>query len=142
MKIDGSCHCGLINYEAEIDPEKVVACHCTDCQSLSASAFRVVVPAPADKFSLSGEPTVYVITAESGARRAHAFCPRCGSAIYSTTADGHPRRISSGSEQFISATNFRQRFRSGLDLPSPGSRTSLRCHGSRSSSASSSLLET
>src|SRR5262245_6329124 len=87
MKVDGSCHCGLITYTAEIDPEKVVVCHCTDCQSLSASAFRVVVPAPADKFSLSGEPTIYVLTAESGARRAHAFCPRCGSAIYSTTAD-------------------------------------------------------
>ena len=94
MKIDGSCHCGLITYEAEIDSEQVKVCHCTDCQSLSASVFRVVVPVPADKFSLSGEPTVYVITAESGARRAHAFCPRCGSAIYSTTADAPPTRYS------------------------------------------------
>jgi hypothetical protein len=90
MKIDGSCHCGLITYEAEIDPEKVVVCHCTDCQSLSASAFRVVVPAPADKFSLSGEPTVYVKTAESGARRVQAFCPKCGSGIYAATADVPP----------------------------------------------------
>jgi hypothetical protein len=94
MKIDGSCHCGLITYEAEIDPEKVAICHCTDCQSLSASAFRVVVPAPADKFSLSGEPAFYVKTAENGARRAQAFCPRCGSGIYSTTADTPPTRYS------------------------------------------------
>ena len=90
MKIDGSCHCGLITYEAEIDPEQVEICHCTDCQSLSASAFRVVVPAPADKFSMSGEPTVYIKTAESGARRIQTFCPRCGSAIYSATADTPP----------------------------------------------------
>src|SRR5262245_6826034 len=81
MKIDGACHCGLITYEAEIDPEKVRVCHCTDCQSLTGSAFRVVVPVPADKFSLSGEPTVYVKTAESGARRAQAFCTRFGSGI-------------------------------------------------------------
>jgi len=94
MKIDGSCHCGLITFQAEIDPEKVMVCHCTDCQSLSASAFRVVVPATADNFSLSGEPTVYVKTAESGARRAQAFCPRCGSGIYSTTADAAPTRYS------------------------------------------------
>jgi hypothetical protein len=94
MKIDGACHCGLITYEAEIDPEQVKVCHCTDCQSLSASAFRVVVPVPANKFSMSGEPTIYVITAESGARRAHAFCPRCGSAIFSTTADARPTRYS------------------------------------------------
>jgi hypothetical protein len=90
MRIDGACHCGLITYQADIDPEQVEICHCTDCQSLSASAFRVVVPAAAEKFSISGEPTVYVKTAESGARRVQTFCPRCGSAIYSTTADERP----------------------------------------------------
>jgi hypothetical protein len=90
MRVDGRCHCGLITFEAEIDPEQVEICHCTDCQSLSASAFRVVVPAAAENFSMSGEPTVYVKTAESGARRVQTFCPRCGSAIYSTTADERP----------------------------------------------------
>jgi hypothetical protein len=34
MKIDGRCHCGYIAYEAEIDPENVLVCHCTDCQTL------------------------------------------------------------------------------------------------------------
>src|SRR5438067_4194486 len=42
MKIDGRCHCGYISYEAEIDPEKVVICHCTDCRTLSGSALRTV----------------------------------------------------------------------------------------------------
>jgi hypothetical protein len=87
MKIDGSCHCGLITYEAEIDPEQVEVCHCTDCQIFSGSAFRVGVPVPADKFSLSGEPTVYVKTTERGTRRIQTFCPRCGSPIYGTPAD-------------------------------------------------------
>ena len=41
MKIDGSCHCGNITYTAEIDPENVGLCHCTDCQTLSGSAARV-----------------------------------------------------------------------------------------------------
>src|SRR5262245_48494255 len=90
MKIDGSCHCGLITFEAEIDPKQVHVCHCTDCQSLSASAFRVAVPAPADKFSMSGEPTIYIKTGESGVRRIQTFCPRCGSAIYSADADVPP----------------------------------------------------
>jgi len=94
MWIDGACHCGLITFEADIDPEKVRVCHCTDCQTLSGSAFRVVVPVPADKFSLSGEPTVYLKTAESGTRRAQAFCPRCGSGIYATTADTPPTHYS------------------------------------------------
>ena len=40
MKIQGGCHCGYITYEAEIDPEKVSICHCTDRQSGSGSAYR------------------------------------------------------------------------------------------------------
>jgi hypothetical protein len=103
MKIDGACHCGLITFQAEIDPEKVRVCHCTDCQTLTGSAFRVVVPVSADKFSLSGEPTVYVKTAESGARRAQAFCPKCGSPIYAAPADVTPALY------FIRVGTIRQR---------------------------------
>ncbi|MEX2650084.1 MAG: GFA family protein [Alphaproteobacteria bacterium] len=84
MKIDGSCHCGAIAYEAEIDPAEVYICHCTDCQTLSGSAFRTVVPTGPGKFKLlSGPLTTYVKTAESGNRRAQAFCPTCGTSIYS-----------------------------------------------------------
>jgi hypothetical protein len=45
MHIDGACHCGKITYEAEVDPEAVGICHCTDCQTLSGTAFRTVVMA-------------------------------------------------------------------------------------------------
>lgn len=88
MKIDGQCHCGHLTYEATIDPEDVVICHCTDCQGLSGSAFRTVVPAPEKNFRLlSGHPKTYVKTGESGARRLQVFCPACGTHIYAT-ADG------------------------------------------------------
>jgi hypothetical protein len=89
MKIDGSCHCGAITYEAEVDPERVQVCHCSDCQTLSGSAFRTVVPAIDGSFRLlSGTPTTYVKTAASGNRRAQVFCPRCGAPIFSGPADG------------------------------------------------------
>ena len=52
MKVDGGCHCGNIRYEAEVDPAKVVICHCTDCQTLSGSAFRTVVPTNEGTFRL------------------------------------------------------------------------------------------
>jgi len=85
MEIDGGCHCGNITYGAEIDPETVGICHCTDCQSLSGSAFRVSVRAAKDGFRLrSGQPKIYVKTAESGNKRAQAFCPECGTAIYAS----------------------------------------------------------
>ncbi len=85
MKIDGGCHCGYITYEAEIDPGEVTICHCTDCQTLSGSAFRTAVPAAREAFRLrSGQPKTYVKTAESGAKRIQAFCPECGTSIYSS----------------------------------------------------------
>ena len=84
MKIDGACHCGYISYVADVDPERVGICHCTDCQTLTGTAFRVSVPATKDAFSLRGEPKIYVKTAESGAKRAQAFCPECGTPIYSS----------------------------------------------------------
>jgi hypothetical protein len=91
MKIDGGCHCGKIRYEAEIDPEKVAICHCTDCQTLSGSAFRTVVPAPKEGFRLlSGTPKVYVKTAESGNKRVQAFCADCGTPIYSSAVEDPP----------------------------------------------------
>ena len=44
------------------------------------------MPIPGDTFKMTGEPTNYVkTTAESGRPRVQAFCPRCGSPIYSTT---------------------------------------------------------
>jgi hypothetical protein len=86
MKVDGGCHCGSIRYEAEVDPAKVVMCHCTDCQTLSGSAFRTVVPTNEGTFRLlSGEPKVYVKTGDSGNKREQTFCPACGTPIYSAT---------------------------------------------------------
>ncbi|HEV8389095.1 MAG TPA: GFA family protein [Dongiaceae bacterium] len=92
MKIDGRCHCGAITYQAEVNPDRVVVCHCTDCQSLSGSAFRVAVPSEGDTFKfLTGRPKVYVkTTAESGSSRDQAFCPECGTPIYSSGVGGVP----------------------------------------------------
>jgi hypothetical protein len=92
MKIEGGCHCGRIAYEAEVDPEGTRICHCTDCQVLSGSAFRAVVPSVEDGFILTaGEPRIYVKIAESGRRRAQAFCPDCGTHLYAASAEDGPK---------------------------------------------------
>jgi len=92
MKIDGRCHCGHITYEAEIDPEKIVICHCSDCQTLSGSAFRTVALSCENGFKLlSGEPKIYVKTGESGTKRVQSFCPECGTPIYSSTVGDGPK---------------------------------------------------
>jgi hypothetical protein len=84
MQIDGACHCGLISFTAEIDPTRVMVCHCTDCQVLSGSSFRVIVAAPIETFALRGHPKTYVKIAEGGNRRAQVFCPECGTPLFAT----------------------------------------------------------
>lgn len=86
MKVSGACQCGDITIEGEVDPETVRLCHCTDCQKNSGTSFRHNVPVPGDTFKMTGTPAIYIkTTAESGNPRAQAFCPRCGSPIYTTT---------------------------------------------------------
>jgi hypothetical protein len=92
MMVEGVCHCGYITFVAEIEPETAGVCHCTDCQVLSGSAFRISVRSRPGTFALrSGQPTLYIKTAESGTKREHAFCPRCGTPIYATSIGGDPR---------------------------------------------------
>lgn len=92
MKIDGTCHCGSISYEAEADPSEVLICHCTDCQTLSGSAFRTVVFVKESSFKLlSGTLKTYVKMPDSGKERAQTFCPECGTPIYSAQVAGRPR---------------------------------------------------
>ena len=91
MKIEGGCHCGSITYEAEVNPEHVGICHCTDCQTFSGSAFRTSVFVPDEDFRLlEGDPAIYEKTAESGTTRRLAFCAASGTHVYGITASDGP----------------------------------------------------
>src|SRR3954466_13775626 len=91
MKVTGSCHCGQITYEAEVNPVTVRICHCTDCQKLTGTAYRAGIASLPGTFRLlSGTPKTYIKTAESGTKRSHAFCPECGTPIWSTADEANP----------------------------------------------------
>jgi hypothetical protein len=93
MKIDGQCHCGSIRYEAEIDPDEVSICHCTDCQSLTGSAYRVTAMVPRERLVLTGNKArTYIKTADNGRKRIQQFCPDCGSPMF-TTGEGADAEI-------------------------------------------------
>lgn len=88
MRITGRCHCGAITYEAEVDPEDVSICHCTDCQQLTGTAYRVSVFARREDFRLvTGMPKAYPKRGDSGAISTQFFCSDCGSPIYLTGED-------------------------------------------------------
>ncbi|MCV2445774.1 GFA family protein [Paracoccus sp. DMF] len=93
MQITGQCHCGAVGYRAVIDPEAVSICHCTDCQRLTGSAFRLTVRARAQDFTLTGTaPRCYLKHGDSGAKRFQYFCGDCGAPIY-TTGEGEAAQI-------------------------------------------------
>lgn len=87
MRVEGQCHCGEISFSAEIDPQQVMLCHCTDCQVLSGSPFREIAVAPIESFALSGIPKSYVKVAASGNRRAQMFCATCATPLYATAPE-------------------------------------------------------
>lgn len=88
MKVDGACLCGSITYEAEIDPDRVAICHCSDCQVNSGSAYGVVVHIADGRFRLlTGTLREFEKTAESGRVRHLSFCPTCGTRIHARTKD-------------------------------------------------------
>jgi hypothetical protein len=86
MKLDGCCHCGYVTFEAEADPETTIICNCTDCQTMSGAPLRaVIITRPGTFVLLSGKPTEYRKTADSGNVRLQGFCPHCGTALYATS---------------------------------------------------------
>ena len=94
MQVHGACHCGRISYEAEVDTGSAVICHCSDCQTLSGTPFRTVLFTPEEDIRMTGEaPRIYHKVAESGRQREQAFCPHCGTPIYSAPVGESPRTL-------------------------------------------------
>jgi hypothetical protein len=110
MRVTSGCHCGHITYEAEVDPVTVRVCHCTDCQRLTGTAFRANIASLPGTFRLkSGTPRIYIKTAESGTKPAHAFCPECGTPCILPRPNQTNQRMACGSEGSTSVRNLRHR---------------------------------
>ena len=71
---EGGCRCGQVRVRISAPPLLTMACHCTGCQTMSASAFSLSAAIPSDAFAvIKGEP---VIGGLHGAAQ-HYFCPHC-----------------------------------------------------------------
>jgi hypothetical protein len=87
MHIDGACHCGAVSFTAQIDPARVMVCHCSDCQVLSGAPVRAVAVAPIETLSVQGTTKRYIKVAQSGNRRAQVFCPECATPLWATAPE-------------------------------------------------------
>jgi hypothetical protein len=84
QSMTGGCLCGAIRYRVSQPIEKVIACHCTNCQRISGAAcsHNAALPTSAVTFT-AGTPRRYIDTAASGNKLFRFFCEQCGSSLYS-----------------------------------------------------------
>lgn len=76
---EGGCRCGQVRFRVSAPPILTMACHCTGCQRMSASAFSLSAAIPNEGFAaIKGTP---VIGGLHGATR-HYFCPHCMSWMF------------------------------------------------------------
>lgn len=79
LPLEGGCRCGRVRLRVEAPPLLTMACHCTGCQRMSASAFSLSAAIPSEGFAvIQGEP---VIGGLHGAIE-HYFCPYCMSWMF------------------------------------------------------------
>ncbi|NDV01893.1 GFA family protein [Pseudoroseicyclus tamaricis] len=74
QKVTGSCQCGALSFEAEVDLDHTVTCNCSRCRRLGA----VFAFTPKEKFRLisgEGQMTEYLFNSET---ISHRFCKTCG----------------------------------------------------------------
>ena len=84
----GGCLCGAIRYRVTRPIEKLILCHCTDCQKASATGASVNAVIPSDRFEIvQGTPKVFSRVVDSGNTLHRAFCGDCGSPIYTRRAN-------------------------------------------------------
>lgn len=80
--LTGGCLCGEIRYECHGEPAFAGNCHCRDCQRASGSAFTPAMLFPQSAVSITGSPSAYESTGDSGNQVTRLFCPRCGSQLF------------------------------------------------------------
>lgn len=80
--LTGQCLCGAVKFEYDGPVGPVSLCHCSQCRRAQGSAFSASAPLQAVRFRFTaGEDQVREFESRPGKYR--AFCPTCGSPLYS-----------------------------------------------------------
>ena len=74
----GGCLCGNVRLVASGLPYRVGLCHCLDCRKHHGALFHASAVFPLDAVTIDGETRDYA---------GRFFCPRCGSSVFSVSAD-------------------------------------------------------
>lgn len=76
---EGGCRCGKVRFRITALPLLAMACHCTGCQSMTASAYSTSLAIPVEGFEvISGEPVIGGLHGEIR----HNHCDWCKSWLF------------------------------------------------------------
>lgn len=82
LPLAGRCQCGALEYAVSQPPVMVYACHCTNCQKQTGSAFVLSATVLETAFAFrAGEPARVGWTSDAGTERYGLFCGSCGTRI-------------------------------------------------------------
>jgi len=100
-QMTGGCQCGAVRYRLTGEPQMLYACHCTDCQKQSSSAFGMsLIVGRAQLEITAGRDRIktWDTHGDDGVLKRCAFCRDCGSRIYHAgPSDDDPLSIKAGS---------------------------------------------
>ncbi len=102
LPLRGACLCGSVQVEVTTPPLLTFACHCRDCQKLTASAFSLSAMFSREGFSYTGD----LIEGGLGSSgRTHSFCKSCLGFIFSQI-QGADHRINLRTSVFAEVASF------------------------------------
>ena len=87
MTVGGGCRCGAVRYALALDAlPPTYACHCTDCQTWSGSAFSQQAVVAEEAIAASGPITIFELTPPSGRVSRQRMCGVCHTRIFNTNS--------------------------------------------------------
>lgn len=85
-QLNGGCLCGAVRYSCSGEPMITGHCHCLDCRKSSGTGHCTHVAIADAGFKVEGAVKLYDKPANSGNVVTRAFCPECGSPLFSTNS--------------------------------------------------------
>src|SRR6185369_5628251 len=83
-EMTGGCACGAVRFKITQPFLGMGACFCTDCQKAAGGAPTYIGLAPRAAFEVTrGQAKVYSVKGDTGGEVGRAFCPDCGTPLWS-----------------------------------------------------------
>jgi len=90
--VNGSCHCGAIQWEFVLPTTAVLKCHCGNCRKLQGADYSTwaVVPSSQHKITKGVEA---ITEYQANERSSKSFCSRCGSPVFHINGKHFPDNV-------------------------------------------------